>query len=212
MIYDTEKAAGFGERIAIRREAMGLKQMNLASLVWPECFDYEKADEKTRESKRKAIVGYEHGRQPKDAETFLKLCNVLGCELDYLAGAIDLPTRQQTDICAVTCLSPKAAGVIMSPDDKPAISTPADMALNELLCSDAGRWVLEYIGMYLIQDEKLCREGAEIPYVREHLYGIVSKLGELRHEVRTRREREWKKTPPSNDNYIMIGGADSGQH
>lgn len=161
---------------------------------------------------RQTLSRWESGEGNITVNDLLNMCEVFGCDFGYLIGEYECRTRQQTDICAETCLSPKAAGVIMSPDDKPAISTPADMALNELLCSDAGRWVLEYIGMYLIQDEKLCREGAEIPYVQEHLYGIVSKLGELRHEVRTRREREWKETPPSNDNYIMIGGADSGQH
>lgn len=161
---------------------------------------------------RQTLSRWESGEGNITVNDLLNMCEVFGCDFGYLIGEYECRTRQQTDICAVTCLSPKAAGVIMSPDDKPAISTPADMALNELLCSDAGRWVLEYIGMYLIQDEKRRREGAEIPFVQEHLYGVVSSLGELRHEVQARREREWKETPPSNDNYIMIGGADSGQH
>lgn len=164
---------------------------------------------------RQTLSRWESGEGNITVNDLLNMCEVFKCDFGYLIGEYECRTRQQTDICAETCLSPQAASVILSPDNKPAISTPADSALNELLSSALGHLILEHIGMYLIQDEKACREwddGAKIPYVQEYMIGIISKLGELRQNVQARRAREWKEALPSDDNYIMMGGANSGQH
>ena len=67
-------------------------------------------------------------RELPDVNDMLKLCAVFGCEIDYLVGIQDLPTKNATDIADVTGLSDKAINQLKLLKNK--ISNPEINVLN----------------------------------------------------------------------------------
>lgn len=57
---------------------------------------------------RQTITNYEAGGQSIPAYTLYRLSVYLKCDLDYLLGKSDLPTKAETDICKETGLTPQA--------------------------------------------------------------------------------------------------------
>lgn len=82
----------FAERFKALRKQRGLTQ------------DYF---EQQNIASRKSVHNWEKGQIP-DVETVIKLCEVLDCDFDYLFGKIDLPHKEETDICRETGLSEAA--------------------------------------------------------------------------------------------------------
>lgn len=95
---------------------------------------------------------WERGQIP-DVETVIKLCEVLDCDFDYLFGKIDLPHKEETDICRETGLSEEAVGKLvglkMESDffNKPS---PQILTINALINS---KTLLSALKSYLCQHQ-----------------------------------------------------------
>lgn len=85
---------GIGDRIKSRRKSLKLSQQRLAEML--------------ELKNRTSISHWEKEHKTPDLKTLITLCNVLDCDLDYLAGAISVPRRSDADVIKATGLSQAA--------------------------------------------------------------------------------------------------------
>ena len=95
----------WGARIKERRDALGMKQDELASQIGF--------------STKRNISNYEKGIRDPDYETLSKIADALSCTTDYLLGREDAPTHETASIVEQTGLHEAAVDVLCSnKDDK----------------------------------------------------------------------------------------------
>ena len=104
MEYNVNK---IGERIKTRRTECGLTQNTLADKAF---------------INPKSIIDLEHGNSFPRIETLALLANALDCEIGYLLGEYEQPTKAATDVLKATKLSPEAVKILM--EDLHEDSTP----------------------------------------------------------------------------------------
>lgn len=133
----------FGANIKKRRKELNLTQLELAKKVWPDACDYQNADARTLEQKRKNIVNYESGKFPKDVDIYLSLCAALDCDIAYLFGYIEQHKQAQADIQAETGLSALAVDNLCiassGPESGPIDSSIVDAPHDDLRNYEIGR-------------------------------------------------------------------------
>ena len=89
----------WGARIKERRDALGMKQDELASQIGF--------------STKRNISNYEKGIRAPDYETLRKIADALSCTTDYLLGREDAPTHGAASVAEQTGLSPEAARILI---------------------------------------------------------------------------------------------------
>lgn len=106
MIYNYEKNKDNNIPVRIRqeREISGLTQDLLSEKIG---------------LSRQTLINYESGRSPVPIDVILKMCEVFGCEAEYLLCASDQRNRVTTDICKITGLSESAVNHIIALNQEP---------------------------------------------------------------------------------------------
>ena len=87
---------GMGKRIRQRRKELRITQIGLAKALG------------LSEDSRSAISKWENGKEFPTTVLIPQLCNILRCDVGYLFGDYELPTRELTDISSEIGLSVEA--------------------------------------------------------------------------------------------------------
>lgn len=87
-----------GERIKARRQKLGMTQEELASKI-----NNGVATQRTQ------ISQWEKGKKTPETDALIRLCNALACDMDYLLGAIETPTKAVHDVAKQTGLDAEVA-------------------------------------------------------------------------------------------------------
>ena len=96
--YERNKDKKIPVRIRQEREISGLTQDLLSEKIG---------------LSRQTLINYESGKSPVPIDVILKMCEVFGCEAEYLLCASDQRNRVNTDLCEATRLSEKAVENIL---------------------------------------------------------------------------------------------------
>jgi transcriptional regulator with XRE-family HTH domain len=72
-----------------------------------------KVAEKIGKEQYQTVSKYESENSVPSFDVVLKLCNLYGCEIDYILGLIDNKTKSHKDICEMTGLSEEAADTLL---------------------------------------------------------------------------------------------------
>lgn len=94
---------------------------------------------------RQTITNYEAGGQSIPAYTLYRLSVCLKCDLDYLLGKSELPTKTETDICKETGLTPQAVESLINKEYKEKAAFVSHFVLNSKSIIEA-----------LIDEKKFC--------------------------------------------------------
>lgn len=93
---------GIGKRIKQRRKTLGLSQSALAGAMG-------------LNTDRRTIGNWESGStKPGGAETYISLCDVLDCDMEYLFGNSKTPHKETASAMEITGLSEKAIDTLRS--------------------------------------------------------------------------------------------------
>lgn len=140
MIYNYEKNRDKKIPVRIRqeREISGLTQDLLSEKIG---------------LSRQTLINYEAGRSPVPIDVILKMCEVFGCEAEYLLCASDQRNRVNTDLCEATKLSEKAVENILDLNrgTKPLIGdlrTENIKTLDKILSDRDLKYLLQAISDY----------------------------------------------------------------
>jgi len=88
-----------GGRIQLLRHERGYTREELYDLVIPEL------QTNIKSSKDRTVRNWESNTNKPDYDTLCKMCDVLGCDADYLLCRIDHHTRAMQNACDITGLS-----------------------------------------------------------------------------------------------------------
>lgn len=140
MIYNYEKNKDKKIPVRIRqeREISGLTQDLLSERIG---------------LSRQTLINYEAGKSPVPIDVILKMCEVFGCEAEYLLCASDQRNRVNTDLCEATRLSEKAVENILDLNrgTKPLIGdlrTENIKTLDKILSDKDLKYLLQAISDY----------------------------------------------------------------
>lgn len=136
--YERNKDKKIPVRIRQEREISGLTQDLLAEKIG---------------LSRQTLINYESGKSPVPIDVILKMCEVFGCEAEYLLCASDQRNRVNTDLCRATRLSEKAVENILDLNrgTKPLIGdlrTEELKTFENLICNPNFRFLLKSIANY----------------------------------------------------------------
>lgn len=136
--YERNKDKKIPVRIRQEREISGLTQDLLAEKIG---------------LSRQTLINYESGKSPVPIDVILKMCEVFGCEAEYLLCASDQRNRVNTDLCRATRLSEKAVENILDLNrgTKPLIGdlrTEDIKALDKILSNKELKYLLRAISDY----------------------------------------------------------------
>lgn len=140
MIYNYEKNKDKKIPVRIRqeREISGLTQDLLSEKIG---------------LSRQTLINYESGKSPVPIDVILKMCEVFGCEAEYLLCASDQRNRVTTDLCEATRLSEKAVENILDLNrgTKPLVGdsrTENIKTLDKILSDRDLKYLLQAISDY----------------------------------------------------------------
>lgn len=140
MIYNYEKNKDKKIPVRIRqeREISGLTQDLLSEKIG---------------LSRQTLINYESGKSPVPIDVILKMCEVFGCEAEYLLCASDQRNRVTTDLCEATKLSEKAVENILDLNrgTKPLVGdsrTENIKTLDKILSNKDLKYLLQAISDY----------------------------------------------------------------
>lgn len=111
---------------------------------------------------RQTITNYEAGGQSIPAYTLYRLSVYLKCDLDYLLGKSELPTKTETDIYKETGLTPRAVDCLRTPAYKEVVDFASYFIVNSQSIIES------IIDEKKIHDaEKIWRDCADFELVKE---------------------------------------------
>lgn len=133
--YERNKDKKIPVRIRQEREISGLTQGVLSEKIG---------------LSRQTLINYESGKSPVPIDVILKMCEVFGCEAEYLLCASDQRNRVNTDLCEATRLSEKAVENILDLNrgTKPLVGdsrTENIKTLDKILSNKELKYLLEAI-------------------------------------------------------------------
>lgn len=136
--YERNKDKKIPVRIRQEREISGLTQDLLSEKIG---------------LSRQTLINYESGKSPVPIDVILKMCEVFGCEAEYLLCASDQRNRVNTDLCEATKLSEKAVENILDLNrgTKPLIGdlrTENIKTLDKILSNKDLKYLLQAISDY----------------------------------------------------------------
>lgn len=136
--YERNKDKKIPVRIRQEREISGLTQDLLSEKIG---------------LSRQTLINYESGKSPVPIDVILKMCEVFGCEAEYLLCASDQRNRVNTDLCEATKLSEKAVENILDLNrgTKPLIGdlrTENIKTLDKILSNIDLKYLLQAISDY----------------------------------------------------------------
>lgn len=136
--YERNKDKKIPVRIRQEREISGLTQDLLAEKIG---------------LSRQTLINYESGKSSVPIDVILKMCEVFGCEAEYLLCASDQRNRVNTDLCRATRLSEKAVENILDLNrgTKPLIGdlrTEDIKTLDKILSNKELKYLLRAISDY----------------------------------------------------------------
>ena len=154
----------FSERLKKERERLGITQGALAERAGLSGHAVISRWEAVADEKRGGdyISSGAVARELPDVNDILKLCELFGCEIAYLIGIQELPTRDATDISGITGLLEVAlcelsdspfSGVSFGSEHAKAMSRQAETmtyraTINLLLSNEHGKNALKLLSSY----------------------------------------------------------------
>ena len=103
----------WGTRIKERRDALGMKQVELADRLLDSLgMKKDELADQIRHSYTRNISNYETGTRSPDYKWLSKIADVLSCTTDYLLGREDAPAHEAASVVQQTGLSAEAVEVL----------------------------------------------------------------------------------------------------
>ena len=184
----------FSERLKKEREKLGITQGALAERAGLSGHAVISRWEAVADERRGGdyITSGAVARELPDVNDMLKLCELFGCEIDYLVGIQDFPTKGLTDICHKTALAPEAVEVLeliaynkgfdeIIAIDELSLNDYALKAINHLIANNYG--ILGTIGVYMFGEfeglERVKVKGARVNIAETDKHtrnGLLSKI------------------------------------
>ncbi len=183
-----------GQRIKQERERLKLSQTALAHKIG--------LNEEYKSEMRGIVSRWELGKVKPSAEYLVKLCELFGCEIGYLFGEINEPTRATTDITAASKLDARAVDVVINgargTNKNPLKLSQPDFdrlfrkGLNSIIadCPEIAVIVAAYVfggGTELYSLEKITIDGGTIPFMLRDIAlrgGLVQEAQRLLEQYR----------------------------
>lgn len=137
---NNKKLCMIGERIKKEREAQGMTLEQLAQAL---------------NTTRQSVSKWEKGLGTLDMDSVLRMCEIFGCEIGYLACEFDQKTRENADICASTGLTEDAVDRLHSYCNQLQEKTPIDGVeeiVSYIICSMNFQIIIDELGSIMEND------------------------------------------------------------